>query len=576
MGIPSMMSTSSVTIALVLFARSVAALRAAPDASLPRLHFLCGNQYALYSAFLDARAQRPLCDNEACTKSHRSADLFGSGQNSLRLLMMGSGTSWSGIANHNAFSCVVEYPGKPRLVIPGHHMPIREGHNKRVNGALLSCPLPQWLEWHASMRVALRLNDFAADPSECDDDAPLQTPMIRVGYVDDAQPSQPTVAVCLRPMYGEFSLERLAKLVEWLEISRAQDVSEVIVYDNVSTVVDGVSRESDHSLSRLLAPWIEEGFVTVLPWHEPYSCGHNCGIWSAGQTTAHNDCMYRLMNRHRWLLFVDVDEYVWSRASKSLPAISRALELEAQPTAAGGVVSSFVLPHYYMCYASDAKGVAAENAARKLGLPHTLSHDDLLPMLDVPNREHCGMKGGHTKNIVNPRLLIEMGVHVPHIHAAPLVRIAHHRANQTRVASAFLHHYRRGMAVARCAAKRVPPDYTMRPFLPAVVNRTLEKLRAILAAPATRALLVLETYYASTGNAGDTGQAELQTLRGKMATTTKAEPKPVRFRSTVIALLFGTALVIATLLYRSFTRLRNRFPRHSQRSRFQRQEVRGH
>lgn len=556
------------------------ALAAAGDADEPRLQFLCGRNYALYSAYFDSRAERPVCANADCTQSHASPDLMGVPM--LRLIVMGAGTSWS-IAQHNAWSCVLSNPRSARaapVVLPGKLMPMREGHGKRWNGALLSCPLPRWMKWEPSMRAALRLNSFAVDPAECgaEPTLPVQTPLIRVEHVNDAPPAQSTIAVCLRPLYGDFDVERLAKLVEWLEISRAADVSEIIMYDNVSVVTeDGAS--SDHALSRLLAPWIAEGFVTMLPWHEPFSCGHNCGVWSAGQTTAHNDCMYRLMNRHRWVAFIDVDEYIWSRAEKKLPVIARALSQEVVPsdTRTSGSVASFVLPHYYMCdSSSDAKQALHQKEARQPG--EGLSRGALLRMLDVPNNERVMAKEGHKKNIVNPRLVLEMGIHVPHIFTGALVYVPEARMNETAsVSSVWLHHYRRGVSKKMCAASTDAPDRSMRLVMPLVVEHILTKLRAMLASPPIRALLVDKYYYPSTGAAGDAKHHLLQSLRGADQRSEGAHAMASVFRARIEALsdvedgvlALGGVLCIAVSAFLCC----HRFARRMERSRLRAKKI---
>jgi hypothetical protein len=86
-------------------------------------------------------------------------------------------------------------------------------------------------------------------------------------------------------------------LAEWVTFHRLQGVERFWLYDNLS----------DDDWQAELAPELESGLVTVLPWpHEP------------GQISAYLDCLRRHRADARWIAFIDIDEFLFSPAGRSL------------------------------------------------------------------------------------------------------------------------------------------------------------------------------------------------------------------------------------------------------------------
>src|SRR4051794_21967531 len=94
-------------------------------------------------------------------------------------------------------------------------------------------------------------------------------------------------------------------LREWVAFHRLVGVERFFLYDNAS--------EDAHL--EALAPFIEDGSVTVHPWPV-----------FPGQPSANVHCLERHAEDARWIAFIDVDEFLFSPAGRPLPDVLRDFE----------------------------------------------------------------------------------------------------------------------------------------------------------------------------------------------------------------------------------------------------------
>jgi hypothetical protein len=92
-------------------------------------------------------------------------------------------------------------------------------------------------------------------------------------------------------------------LAEWVEFHRLVGVERFFLYNNLS--------EDDHR--EVLAPYIDEGLVTVRDW--PVTDG------GQGQLPAYNDALRWHRYDSRWIAFIDLDEFLFSPGGESLPEV---------------------------------------------------------------------------------------------------------------------------------------------------------------------------------------------------------------------------------------------------------------
>jgi hypothetical protein len=97
-------------------------------------------------------------------------------------------------------------------------------------------------------------------------------------------------------------------LAEWIELHRLVGVERFFLYDNFSV--------DDHH--EVLAPYVEQGIVTIHEWHVP-----------EGQLQAYEDCLKRYRHDSRWIAFLDCDEFLFSPTGR--PVSELLVEYESAP-----------------------------------------------------------------------------------------------------------------------------------------------------------------------------------------------------------------------------------------------------
>ena len=86
-------------------------------------------------------------------------------------------------------------------------------------------------------------------------------------------------------------------LKEWIEYHRLIGVDHVYAYNDGST---------DDYL-KVLSPYIDEGYVTLVEWKKPHS-----------QMEAYTDCLNRFKSETYWMSFIDIDEFICLYQSQSI------------------------------------------------------------------------------------------------------------------------------------------------------------------------------------------------------------------------------------------------------------------
>jgi Glycosyltransferase family 92 len=99
-------------------------------------------------------------------------------------------------------------------------------------------------------------------------------------------------------------------LAEWVEYHLLTGVDKFLLYDH---------RSSDDWQS-VLAPYIQEGVVEVIPW------SHESEWIQLAQPRAYKDAIRRLKEKSTWVAFMDIDEFLVPKNDENLPAILSGLE----------------------------------------------------------------------------------------------------------------------------------------------------------------------------------------------------------------------------------------------------------
>ncbi|QSA95910.1 glycosyltransferase family 92 protein [Methylococcus sp. EFPC2] len=92
-------------------------------------------------------------------------------------------------------------------------------------------------------------------------------------------------------------------LPEWIAYYKLLGATHFYIYDNRS-----IKRGK---IRRLLRPFIEEGSVTLIDWDYPYESGAIDNSWRFCQRGQMHHCLYKYGDRTNWMLFIDVDEFIF-------------------------------------------------------------------------------------------------------------------------------------------------------------------------------------------------------------------------------------------------------------------------
>lgn len=99
------------------------------------------------------------------------------------------------------------------------------------------------------------------------------------------------VSIC-----GIFKNEGLY-LKEWIEFHKIVGVDHFYMYNN----------NSDDNFREILAPYIEEGTVTLVEWPK-----------NQAQMEAYHDCVSQFASETKWLGFIDIDEFVVPKSTTNI------------------------------------------------------------------------------------------------------------------------------------------------------------------------------------------------------------------------------------------------------------------
>ncbi|CAG5866629.1 unnamed protein product [Menidia menidia] len=149
--------------------------------------------------------------------------------------------------------------------------------------------------------------------------------------------------VCISNLFGDYN--NVLQFTQALEMYRLLGVDRVVIY-NTSCGPD---------LDRLLQSYSDEGFVEMVPWpiteHLNPSPGwlfseHGGDIHYYGQLTTLNECIYRSMERSRFVLLNDIDEIAMPYQHENLMSLMNML-LEQRPNTGVFLIENHIFPKNY-------------------------------------------------------------------------------------------------------------------------------------------------------------------------------------------------------------------------------------
>ncbi|XP_047466897.1 beta-1,4-galactosyltransferase galt-1-like [Mugil cephalus] len=129
--------------------------------------------------------------------------------------------------------------------------------------------------------------------------------------------------VCISTLFGDYN--NVLQFAQTLEMYRLLGVNRVVIYNT----------SCGPELDRLLQSYSEEGFVEMVPWpidkHLKPSPGWHFSQFGGdlhyyGQLATLNECIYRSMERSRYVLLNDIDEIIMPYKHNDLMSLMKTLE----------------------------------------------------------------------------------------------------------------------------------------------------------------------------------------------------------------------------------------------------------
>ncbi|XP_012937284.1 uncharacterized protein LOC106011610 [Aplysia californica] len=227
-----------------------------------------------------------------------------------------------------------------------------------------------------------------------------------------------TIGVCVPPLFGDISLQRI---VNFLEMCRLLQASRVFLYIHdlpKDLVVFLRHFASNHAHFLSLVQWE----LPKLPelWLDQSPSLASQMLWNRGQLLAVQHCLYQHMPAFDWLLFMDTDEMLVPHAAASWPDLVRQVLADAQPQVA---------------HADSVAAISFQSAFFQQDFQTLVTNSiDYFQYLhrtrDTSSRR--------SKLMVRPSRAFEVGIH--HL-SKPIAEPF--RSVAAPVSSALLHHYRK-------------------------------------------------------------------------------------------------------------------------------------
>lgn len=262
---------------------------------------------------------------------------------------------------------------------------IRENWNLRYSAYFILCPLLYGSPVPDAVSVLVR--DSGHMNHKVNEDTLMPSNRLLVHNKPQSKSkknnwmSEQNIAVCVKPLHYEFN--KVLNLIEFIEMNRILGINHFVLYNHtVGPEVDCVLQE-----------YIEAGVVTMLPWHLDMVSQKE--IRTEGLFAALNDCLYRTMNRFKYVLMIDIDELIIPYRHKDLTSLLRVLSgANGERTGAFSFRNAF----FYSQWPDD------KSVADSLTYP-------LITLLKTRRKAQMNIHKQRSKCIVIPENVVEMGNH---------------------------------------------------------------------------------------------------------------------------------------------------------------------
>ncbi|NXN10826.1 GALT1 galactosyltransferase, partial [Indicator maculatus] len=208
-----------------------------------------------------------------------------------------------------------------------------------------------------------------------------------------AEPPSVDFTLCISAMFGNYN--NVLQFIQSMEMYKILGVQKVVIYKN----------NCSHLMEKVLKFYMEEGIVEVIPWpidsHLKVSTswhfmqdGTHIGYY--GQITALNDCVYRNMQRSKFVILNDADEIILPLKHPDWKTMMHSLQ-QQNPGAAVFLFENHIFPK---TVSTPMFNISSWNAVPGVNILQHVHRE--------PDRKHVI---NPKKMIVDPRKVIQTSVH---------------------------------------------------------------------------------------------------------------------------------------------------------------------
>ncbi|XP_076057297.1 uncharacterized protein LOC143034837 [Oratosquilla oratoria] len=227
--------------------------------------------------------------------------------------------------------CKFWYSNSSTLTVAAAVKIIRENWNLRYSACFVACPLTLF----RNGKQPIPPPDSVSIVSDPNGNATNKLRVLNLDVKKDEVKNG--FAVCVKPLHFEYN--NVNQIVEFLELNKILGVEHFTLYND--TIGPGVQC--------VLEQYKDQGLVSVLPWKLDMQSQKE--IRTEGLFAALNDCLYRYMYQYRYVLLIDLDEFIVPHANASLPELVAFLNTKADPRKVGAI--SFQNAFFYLQWPDD-------------------------------------------------------------------------------------------------------------------------------------------------------------------------------------------------------------------------------
>ncbi|KAB7495859.1 hypothetical protein Anas_06873, partial [Armadillidium nasatum] len=232
--------------------------------------------------------------------------------------------------------CRYWYANSSSLIVNGAVKIIRENWNLRYSACFIACPLTIYKNGKQPIPPPESVSIMTYPGGNATNKLIVRNLEINKNDVLD------DFAICVKPIHFEYN--NINEIIEFIELNQIIGVKHFTLYNHtVGSNVDCI-----------LKNYVDKGKVQILPWK--LNIESQKEIRTEGLFAALNDCLYRYMYQYKYVLMIDLDEFIVPHSNHTLNELVAFLKTKADERKIGAI--SFQNAFFYLQWPDDPKSAS--------------------------------------------------------------------------------------------------------------------------------------------------------------------------------------------------------------------------